>query len=371
MIYIPILKNREAEMKTLAVTNNLFSDQIIPMIEIIEDFYPTLYVKDANGEYVKEVKVDKNGKASNRRVKREPLPEENCTLEEIQDQVKGKKVFIDFFRFQQEEYPKNSIDYNRIKLTFAMNNREKYEKRLAEVSRYANMIPVISIKPGFVYTATELEPLCERLQSENQSIALRIHFSMLKDYRKICESLMRNTDYIFADIRQEDAESHFLQLREVAQWATSAKRILLNSPRDNAITTTQFEINGITELIDNSARDLFAVYGLDGFGDFAGAWDRLPQSQRAMGSAGSALALIYRYDVNGFESFRSEEQSGNSGFAEVAQRVLAEEKRLNPDNDCYAYQLIHEKYEKNKVRSWPLWMSVGMIRYIHQIYKYM
>ena len=48
MIYVPILKLRSIEQKALNCVAECLSDKIIPLIEIIEDLYPTVYCQTAH-----------------------------------------------------------------------------------------------------------------------------------------------------------------------------------------------------------------------------------------------------------------------------------------------------------------------------------
>ena len=64
----------------------------------------------------KELSHYSTGREYYKKVTREPLPNENCTLEEIANRMKDKNVFVDFYRFNEEEYEKNSIDMSKIKL---------------------------------------------------------------------------------------------------------------------------------------------------------------------------------------------------------------------------------------------------------------
>jgi len=92
MIYLPMLKNRRAEMGVLKNMNACLSDKIIPLIEILTDMYEVNYKVDPiTNEFVYE----KRGK-TRRRIKEEPTDEDIITLEAINALLKGKRVFIDY-----------------------------------------------------------------------------------------------------------------------------------------------------------------------------------------------------------------------------------------------------------------------------------
>lgn len=369
MLYVPMLKLRSTEQKALKCVKECLSDRIIPLIEIIEDLYPTIYdVDQETGEILTEKVTDKNGKIRNRKKKKKPERNQQNTLEKVKELVGDKRVFIDYFRFHLDEYKKNNIDFNKVSLSLELRNEEYYKERLRDVVIYDNMIPVVSIKSSYIFSQKDLEKLVRQLKNDNHPVALRIHVSIVETYRNFCETQLGAEDYIMIDVKQDPVDSHVMELMEVSEWECEAPKIILNSPRDNRISTYDFEEAGVTALIDNSARELCIIYGLDGYGDYASYADKLPQGQQGRGEAGNALAFLYRYDVNGFEVFHNTSEIGVKGFDCVAQRVMEAEERLNPDGDCLGYV---ELRKVDSYRDWKLWIRIGIVRYIHQMYKYM
>lgn len=369
MVYVPLLKLRTIEKKVLEIVGECLSEQIIPLIEIVEDLYPTLYEMDSEtGAIVSELRKDKSGKTKRFKKTRKPNSDEYNTLEQISEMMRGNKVFVDYFRFHQDEYRGANINYSKVTLSLKLRKDEYYKERLKEILSYDNMIPVISIKPHYVFPKMELTELIHQLKANQHAVALRIHVSMLEQYQDICENELEEMDYIMADVRQDPVDSHVMELTELAAWDCQATKIVLNSPRDRKIATTEFEEEGITELIDNSARELCLTFGLSGYGDYVSYSDKLPQGQQGQGESGSALAFMYRYDVNGFEVFRNAEEKGLKGFLYVYEKVMEAEERLNPDGDCFGYGEIRKA---RGYKDWKLWIRVGMVRYIHQMYKYM
>ena len=49
MIYVPVLKYRQEEKKVLVDVHDRISEQIIPLIEIIQDSFPKLYEYEEDG----------------------------------------------------------------------------------------------------------------------------------------------------------------------------------------------------------------------------------------------------------------------------------------------------------------------------------
>lgn len=54
MMYIPMLKTRLEELKVAKEMQSCFSNNIIPLFEIINELYETTYKRDSNGEFIYE-----------------------------------------------------------------------------------------------------------------------------------------------------------------------------------------------------------------------------------------------------------------------------------------------------------------------------
>ncbi len=54
MIYIPMLKTRDEELRVLRSMKEHYSDKIIPLIEVICEKYQVRYMTDENGEFIRE-----------------------------------------------------------------------------------------------------------------------------------------------------------------------------------------------------------------------------------------------------------------------------------------------------------------------------
>ncbi|NCD06051.1 MAG: hypothetical protein EOL97_08020 [Spirochaetia bacterium] len=152
MIYVPLLKVRREEKNIIKELNYCFDNIIIPLLEIIRDEHNPPFKKDPiTGNYVYE----QNGKRR-KRVREEASDENICILEFLNNLLKGKRAFIDFFRFVSKNYGGNKIDYNKVELSVKLNSsNELYKERVKEICEYENFIPVISIKPNFEISINE------------------------------------------------------------------------------------------------------------------------------------------------------------------------------------------------------------------------
>src|SRR5690625_3351875 len=147
-MYIPIMKNRTQEMSVMSKFNNYFSDSIVPLIEIVKDYESR--TSDNNENNV-------------------------VTLSKLQNTLNGKRAFVEFFRYIDNEYQNTSIDIKGVKLAFDLSRDYfLYVQRMMEIKKFENFIPTISIKKGFILGHTDLEKLILDLKIENNTIAVRI-----------------------------------------------------------------------------------------------------------------------------------------------------------------------------------------------------
>lgn len=364
MIYVPMLKTRREELSVSEEFNNCFSDDIIPLFEILSDKYKTKYKTDPKTHsFIYELK----GKRK-MRIKEIPTYSDIITLDYINELISKKKAFIDYFRFTIEKYGKN-IDIKRTDLAWKLSNDSTlYKNRIREVSKYSNLIPVISIKPGFVFGKNELEKFLLELQSKNEAIGIRITEEYLEQYSELIKDTLRCTDFLLFDIGEQNPTSKMMELEEVMELEVSAKTILINSPRKAKVRNGEYEKYGITELIDNSAREIFSNYGFEGFGDYCGLKDTLPSNDESNGT-GAALALLYQYKENGFFSFLNQDTSeGMSGYYNIIPVILSEKNILDPLNNCPAISKIENLKGSG---NWSTWHNITITRYIYQMYSNM
>lgn len=365
MIYLPMLKNRRAEIGVLGSMNGCLSDKVIPLLEILTDTYEDRYKIDplTNG-FVYE----QRGRVK-RRVKEIPTDEDIITLEDINNLLKGKRVFIDYFRFSTKKYG-SKISINDVNLAWRLSNdQDLYKKRIKDISRFSNMIPVVSIKEGFDMSTTELKKFLQDLQAENNSVALRITEEWLGKYEDILKTVLKTTDYLLFDIGEQNPETKFIEIEGLTELGISAKIILLNSPRKASIKNGDYEIRGKSGLINNCARDKAIEYGLEGYGDYCGLKDTLPAEGGSNGT-GAALALLYDYKSNKFYSYMNPDTKlGLRGYKKLIPFILTDKSTLDRVNDCPAFKLIEKMDSTKKSGNWSTWHSINATRYIHQVHK--
>jgi hypothetical protein len=360
-MYLPIMKNRAEELKVINDMNKFFSESMIPLIEVIRDEYITKYkIDDVTGEYVYEIKP---GNKKRNKIILQPTEDDINTLDKIQERLNGKKAFIDFFRFSESEY--DNKDFKGIELSFKMSRDYNYYKqRMLQIGNYINLIPVISIKKGFIISEHDLMKLINELRRDNSSIAIRITDNHLDDYIELLEKHLTQEDYIMSDIRNQHVDSKFIELEEFQELETDARKILLNSPRSREIKNGDYENLVFTKKIDNKVAKKYRDYKLDGFGDFGGLKDDLPVEGGGNGM-GAALGIIYSKEKNAFYSIVNYDTNmGMSGFEYVRREILKRLSLFDSRDECIAIKRIKDM--KFKFGSWRTWNNITLTRYIQQ-----
>ncbi|POZ56198.1 hypothetical protein LYSIN_00981 [Lysinibacillus sphaericus] len=360
-MYIPIMKNRDEEIRVIRTMNEYFNDSIIPLIEIYRDFYLTRYKTDETGDFVREKKQNSDRKY---RIKLPPTEDDIITLKKIEDELKGKKAFIDFFRFNGDEYD-SSRSFKDVELSIHLSrNFAYYKTRMIDIGNYANLIPVISIKEGFNISEFDLIQLINKLKESNSSIALRVTDGFFDDFEEVFEDYLTENDYLMLDIRNQNVDSKFIELEDFRDLETDAKKILLNSPRSRKIKNGDYEHLAFTKKIDNKVSTLYKHYKLDGFGDFGGLKDDLPIDGGG-GGTGTALALIYCKKDNAFFSIKHDDSSiGVRGYRYVRNDVLFRRLYFDSSSACTAMKRIEQM--AGTFGNWGTWNNITLTRYIQE-----
>lgn len=359
-MYFPIIKNRTEEMKVIEALNSYF-EKIVPIVEVIEDeYFPKYKVDLQTGNFVYEIKPGNTKKS------KIPLPrtdEDIVTLSSIQNRLNGKEAFIDFFRFQQNEYEK--VDYSKVQLSFNLSrNFISYKERLTSVGEFKNLHPIISIKEGFEMSKYDLIELINSLKEKNAKIAIRIVDQLFENYESIFTSKLTNEDYLMMDLRDQNPDSKFIEIDEFINFKTWANKVILNCPRRNNYRNGEYENLSYSLKINNTLSNNYQNYGFVGFGDFGGLKDDLPK-QIGGGGKGAALALIYNREKNSFFSIVNVDTSkGLRGYEYVRDEILKRADYFDPDNQCLALQRI--KSMQGTFGNWSTWNNLILTRYIQQ-----
>lgn len=366
VLYIPMFKGRAVEQQVIKSNNQCFSAQMIPLVEIMKDhFRQTEFATDPiTGEYIKKT-VGKR----QQRYRVEPTEEDRDTLEYYKELFRGKKVFIDFFRFTTDVYG-TRINANALDLSIRLTRNEAlYYERLCELEEFENLIPVLSIKKNFFPRSFSATDFIEKLQKGNAQIAVRLDDDAYEEFAAVLADALRENDYIMFDIGEQHPIAKEIEIEEFNNLPTLATKIVLNSPRKRNVKNGEYENGKYTELIDNSARNVKHLYkNVAGYGDYCGMKDNLPGNQII--TRGCALALFYGYSSNKFKAYvNTDSEAGVSGFLALIPQILADAKELDPDDTCGAIRYIKELSTRGKSGNFCTWNGLIITRCIEQVHR--
>lgn len=363
-MYVPVLKNRKEEMDAIIALQSVFNDDIVPYVEIIKDKYIPRYKTDQNGKLVREFVKDKNGKNRSRKIRLEPTDLDICTLEKIKEALNGKRAFVEMFRFHDSEY--KSYDAKKVDLSLRLSSDyEEYRKRTIDICNHDGLIPAVSIKPHFDISEYDLTKIIGALHSKTDSLAVRIEISIFDKYASVLEESLTKADYLFVDIREEPYLSQVPALMDVFDYNIVAKKIIFNSPRLANQRKKEYQQDGWEPMIDNSVARKYLDLKFDGFGDFAGLKDTLPEKMDYPPKS-FAHTLIYQYERNEFWSIRNTDSAEKTkGFKTVKSKLEKRRSFFDPTNDCIGFERIMQLHPGN----YGNWNGVIVRRYIDQVGK--
>jgi hypothetical protein len=357
VIYVPIIKNRTAEIRALKICADFLCEEIIPYFEIINDQYKPRHEVDSKGEKVYELKPGNKKKTPK---KAQPLPEDICTLEKINEAVVGNRCFIEYFRYSEDDYPDSKINLKKVELARELSNDyAKYVEKIIDVCRFEKFIPVISIKKSFAISNYDLKELVDNIRKKGNALGVRVQIDLLDDYMDFLEQELNEADFLFVDIGEKPYVAQEFLLQDIADYSINATCILINSPRHKKDVKREYQIDGWEPLINNIVAIKYADCGFDGFGDYAGLKDNLPEDIPVQSYT---LALIYEAKENKFWSIRSQ-IIGDA--MEVKKIALLHASEFDPDGDCYAYKEINRIDIGNQAN----WNTITVVRYIDQMSK--
>jgi len=336
-MYFPIFKNRMYENKVIKEYSHLFKFRsITPIIEIIS-------IKNDIPSIIKEY-----------------------------DEYLDDKYFIDFFTFEHGEF----LHFTSKKVEFSLNiqNEDTYNylDLLLETTKSKKSIPVLSIKTArrFIFDHQKLDYYITTLQAKKESIAIRLEGRHFDEFFPLIEQKLRKTDFFMFDIGNNSLDSFILQLYDLQESKVDFTTVLLNSPRSEKLNNGDYENEKYTFLINNEVANVYKDYSFDGFGDYLGLKNELPNTGGR--GLGCALILMYNRLNNKFFSIVNNFiEDGVSGYKKIFPILLAYQPMLDPDNSCLAYKFVNDTLgpSSGKYGNWAIWKYVLMLRTLSEMKK--
>ena len=130
-MYVPMLKIRQAECLAVKKVIDCFGGEIMPLFEVVTNRF---------------------------RGKETPLEHINTIME-------NRTFFLDYLRFDMDEYKNDVISEECLSYRAGILDTSKYISKLLELRDFDNIIPVLSIKEGFVLEENDLTSVILRFKS--------------------------------------------------------------------------------------------------------------------------------------------------------------------------------------------------------------
>lgn len=340
-MYVPILKNWASEIRAL---NTLLNKKVLPRSEIIP--------------FIKIVEEDHS--ASGRTAYKDP-----AFLSSI---FNDTSVFIDYHRCDLGEY--KQLDVSKLgRIREMSSSPSTYLAGLHDLAKYKNYIPVLSIVRNIENPSlNQIEQFIHDFKTAypERSLGLCIEED-IPALHQVLQKTLGSEDYLFINIGEKAPKSRIVLYQKINALNIRARKILLNSPRKRQVKNSDYEVDALTKLIDNSARDLYSRYNFDGFGDYAGLRNDLKLNIK---NGGLACAAVFLYDrvSNQFHVYmnpNSEDKVG--GLSNLNPKIKKDLPTLDPNKTCIALAQFREDQKVGKNGNFAIWVTRTVIRYIQQM----
>lgn len=358
-MYVPIIKNKNTEIKIVSESLSEFGNLIIPLVEIVSTQKKKIYAKREGKRFKEEDEYGENHFVVE--------GYDNITIETIKKLASLSTIFVQYFRYDFEQYsPQMDQDVRDV----AYKNGQELDSYIDSTRNLfdiENVIPVIIIKP-FVNNGlhlTELHEFILEMKQKGRKLGLRIDIRMIRKYeQKLNEmiSLLSESDYVFYDFLERKIVQR--DLRNILFSSISSNKVLLHAYRKRDRSNFEYSVGEHETDFDTSYFKTYNTLGYDGFGDYIGLPDTVPYSNMR---AKYSTAFLYDLDENKYFSYRSQQlgkvnvytgRGGNPDFPQLKTLVLGSSRVIHKNQfaNCPAIYYI-----KNNLKSggyFPQWKIV-------------
>lgn len=337
------MKNRTIEVSVLKTLSNInvFDDNIIPIIEVIQE------------------KTRSNMKKN--------FFEE---LEESLAQTENFKIIVDIYKSTKLRSTTDSI---REYLT-KVNRQENFGINELLKLKHLNkrIIPTISYLPDS-YNIIRLSKDTTTLRDNYPHLAFRFKAQEFDSVFNKLKSYITASDFVILDIEAAPHTSpvfkHLYQTIAKFRENINFKSIIVNANRPNTLFNVHMVDKEPIAEIDNSLREMYnlsVMKKFDGFGDYACINASLPSTGGTISPAG----IYYSYENNFFIAFKGRQPLLSEFSDYIAPSIIQSNywKEFNETHhkNCPGCKEIHDiaigtKNGKNQ----GLWKAITMLHYIY------
>lgn len=343
-MYIPILKNRTIEMKSLKCLSKIpLSNKTIPLIEIIQE------------------RLQSNSK--------------NTFIDILPEIINSNNlIMVDFLR---TTLPKSINTDIKQFINNISRNHTLYIDSILKLNKFSNIIPVLSYREG--YTDDKLiKQDVEKIRENFTSISFRISANCFKEVFNDIAEVITEKDYLLFDI---DTASHYnpvfkvqYSLIDELKKAKHFKSFIINSPKDKELYNIHLKDGEPIFEIDNSLRDTYQDvnhFNFDGFGDYAGVTNTFPSSGGSISPAGIYYSSKHNYFI-GYRRNRTLSEFEEYIAPAIYSSDYWKEFTAEHHNTCIAckeiLRIVNEKdINLKKAKSQGKWKGITMQHYIYSI----
>ena len=293
-MYIPIIKNRTIELDVLCERLPVFNKIIIPFIEIVEERKFSEFIKDENNKRVYDL-------VGGRKKYKKTVPVV-WTIDELLARFGETEIFVQYFRYDIERY---EADYSKVPKSYAMNDDlDLYLNESLKLAYYPNFIPVIILKPNV--RNDDLSKITETIIKikEISNVGLRLDVEILDLYADKLDriiNLLNEDDFLFFDLLEQNYINYEDEIEEVIKLNTNCKKVIMKAYRKRTRYNNSFDIGENPTALKTYLRYNYANHGFDGYSDFCGLQDRVPNNGRGV----YGTVLIYNIQAKKYISYRS------------------------------------------------------------------
>lgn len=343
-MYVPVLKNRQEEMNALKALYSIpISNKIFPLLEIVQ------------------AKSRENSKKT--------------PSEELKECINPTTDFmVDILNVEHPKKSKEPINNFLLNIRQTPNFRINLFNSLKDIK---NVVPVVTYDTDtYSLKNKEIEKESKLLRTNFSRLAFRIKIKHLDHALSEVANSININDVIIFDIHHTThsnpiLKSSYNKIKNLAT-AKSATTIIINSIIPEDFTNSSI-VNGAPILeIDNSLRDSYAIYGFNGFGDYATIKDSLPSN----GGTISPGFLFYSFKNNFFAGFKGIQHDLSSFISHIIPTLEKSPywKEYSRDHllNCPGCKTILDiKKASLTGKSQGLWKRISIMHYIYTIDKYL
>lgn len=343
-MYVPVLKNRQEELRALKALYSIpISNKILPLLEIVQS---------------------KSRSNLNKTL-----------LEELQNTLgTNTKFMVDILNPKNHRKSKESIN----NFFSQINTNPNYRLQL-----YYSLKPLQNVIPTISYDSKNYNKLnttiikdAKHLRRKFNKLAFRLKEAHFDDALSEVKSVIQNQDIIIFDIEHKNHTKpnliNFYNKIKAVKSVNTLLTFIINSVIPEDLTNKSFNDTHPISRIDNSLRDTYKSYGFDGFGDYATIKSSLPPA----GGRISPGFIYYSYHDNKYIGFKGRSPDLDEFKNHIIPKLISSSfwnnyPHVHHPNCSGCNHILNIINTNESPRSQGKWKQIAIKHYIYTIDKYL